>query len=818
MAQEIIDREIGPKMGENFLLYSNAVIEDRALPDILDGLKPVQRRILYSLRELGMDSTKPYRKVAKVVGHALGSYHPHSDSSVAEALVKMAQEFNQRYPLVDGHGNFGSIDGDPAAAMRYIECRLSKVGQQMLSDIDKDTVDSVPNYDESTTEPVVLPGLFPNLLANGSTGIAVAMGTNIPPHNAADLYKAMDLILANELKGLDTDIEDLIKIIQAPDFPTYGEVYDLAQIAEGYRSGRGRVLIRGKYEITDKQIIITELPYRVNKASFVAAVNELRQTVADIKEVRDESDKDGIRVVVDLAKDANGEWTVRQLLKRTDLQTSFGMNLVALNRRRPIQFNLKIALEYFLAHAIDVVSRRIRHELAKLKTREEIVSGFLIAYDNIDKVVKAIRASDNVATAQLELQKQFQLSVNQAKAITDMRLAALTKLSKIELDHEVKTLQEEITAWEKIISCNPNLIAHVRKEMTAMAKLYPEGRRTRINTAGDNGSDEERDSVRDNILVLTYTTGNLIKMVPESEYRSMGRNNRGVKAVNGKSEDAIRFMNTVHSKDDLLLITNTGYCHVLPVFKIPVSNRMQLGKYLSNYLQLKPEEKVISILSRQPKQKGDFLLFTKAGLVKRISVDELSKTFSFTRVIIFRENDELVTACYASTESEPILLTAHGKGMRFSVSSVRTMGRVASGVKAITLIGSDSVIEAIDVSGSAEFLIMTEQGIAKRLRCADFNVKGRGGQGVRTINNKLPDGSVNPKVGPVMGAVKVLDETDDIFLATQHGQVSRFKLSTIRAMGTQAIGVLTVTLQSGDKVVSVTLQAPAKDEEETVVA
>ena len=757
------------------------------------------------MHNLGLEPNKPYKKSARVVGDTLGLLHPHGDSSVYGAMVHIAQDFNMRYPLIDGHGNWGSLDGDPAAAMRYTECRMSPISHMMMENIDKETVDFCPNFDDTFTEPTVLPTMFPNLLANGCTGIAVGMGTNIPPHNVADLYRSMDLILQNEIKGVDTPIEDLIGIIKAPDFPTAGEIINGSAMQDIYRTGRGRVVVRCKYQLEDKQIIVTELPFRVNKANLIEKIAALRETLPDIKKVADESDKEGIRIVIGLAKDANAEWIIRQLLKKTDLQSSFSVNMVALVNKKPQQFDLKTALEFFLAHTADVTRRQVSYDLKKATDREHLVVGFLVAIENIDKTIKIIRNSDTTENCVNALCQQLEVTMLQAKAILDMKLSSLRKLSVDELTKELAELRKKISFWTNILSSNTELLSHLRGELAAVVKKFPADRKTQLTDNKDADMDE-RDMVHDEQLVLSYTANGLVKLVPVSEYQTKGRRTKGVQAMPSRVEDAVRFILTLNAKDDLLFLTNIGRCYALPAFKVPVSSRTQIGKYLSNFIAMQPSEKIVGLVSRKAKQTGDLLLFTKNGMVKRISLDQLSSRLQYTQIMTFKDQDELVSVKCVSASFEPMMLTALGKGLRFDPSSVRATGRSSMGVQGMKLTEGDQIVDAVDAHGAKELLIVTDNGITKRISLEDFTVKGRRGQGVRTINNTGKDGKLNPAVGAVLSGAVVKNETDELFIATQNGQMSRFALSEIRVMGRGAVGVATIKLAEGDKIVSIAVQ------------
>ncbi|WP_165797684.1 DNA gyrase subunit A [Heyndrickxia sporothermodurans] len=812
---QIIRQDIGEKLADSFLNYAMYVIVDRALPDIRDGLKPVQRRILHDMNELGLHHNKAFKKSARTVGDVLGKYHPHGDSSVYEAMVKMAQLFSMRYPLVAGHGNFGSIDGDSAAAMRYTEAKMSLFGETMLRDIGKNTVDFEPNFDESLTEPTVLPTLFPNLLANGTTGIAVSMATSIPPHHAGSLYEAIKTLIRNELEGKETTIDDLIAIVQAPDFPTGGEIINLGEVHKGYRTGKGRVMIRSKYEIEEvknrQQIVVTEIPYKVNKAKLIEQIDNLRKTaLEDIKEIRDESDKDGIRVVIELRKDANANWIIKKLLKQTQLQDSFSMNMVALVNNRPHQFTLKEALEYFLAHAAEVIIRRTQFDLEKAERRRHIVEGILLCLDQIDEVIATIKASKSNPEIVSNLQSNFGLSEEQAKSISDMRLRALSQASHEEYVAEQNKLTDDINAWTDIVSDNTVLLNTMLTEFDRISEIFKDDRKTDISTF-DPSAESDRDLVKDEDLVITYTSKGIIKSVSESEFSRKGRGTKGTKATSVKENDSIQFILMLNSRDDLLFFTNQGRCHVIEAFKIPISTKGQAGKYISNYLNLEPDEVVVSVLARNVNSAGSDLLFvTRDGVGKRLELSNLSNTRSTTKVISFRDNDELVSVTLFEKGQEVLLLTAKGQGVRFNPDAeggkgMRPMGRSAVGVNAVNLVDGDYVVGTTVISEGEDLFLVTENGTGKRTSFDQFPTLSRGTKGVRAI-------TVNERTGH-LAAVASVKENDDLFIATKGRLVSRISVSGIRPMGRNASGVKVINLNEGDTVTSISKNEEDGDEE-----
>ncbi|MED1125228.1 DNA gyrase subunit A [Bacillus atrophaeus] len=812
---QVIKQDIGEKLADSFMNYAMYVIADRALPDIRDGLKPVQRRVLYSMNNLGLVHNKAYKKSARTVGDVLGLWHPHGDSSVYEAMAGMAQGFKFRYPLVNGHGNFGSIDGDAPAAMRYTEAKMSLFGETMLRDLSKNTVEFEPNFDESAQEPTVLPTLFPNLLANGTTGIAVSMATSIPPHHAGSLYDGIKLLIRNELDGKETTIDDLIEIVQAPDFPTGAQIINLSEVHKGYRTGKGKVVLRSKYEIEElknrQQIVITEIPYKVNKAKLVSQIDELRKTsLEDIKEVRDESDKDGIRIVVELKKDANANWIIKKLLKQTQMQDSFSMNMIALVNNQPHQFTLKEALEYFLAHAGEVIIRKTQFDLEKAQKRKHIVDGILLCLDQIDEVIATIKSSKTNANIVANLQSEFELSEEQAKSIADMRLRALSQASHEEYDEELEKLTNNINAWNDIVSDNTVLLNTMLTEIDQVSDIFKDDRKTEVVSL-EPTSDEDRELIKDENLVITLTSKGIIKSVRESDYSTKGRGTKGTKAASIKEDESIQFMIMLNSRDDLLFFTNKGRCHVIEAFRIPISAKTQVGKYVNNYINLEADETVVSMLARNVNSDGSDLLFvTKGGVGKRLELSSLSTTRSTTKVISFKEKDELVSVVLFEKGQEVILLTALGQGVRFNPDAeggkgMRPMGRSAVGVNAVNLTDDDYVVSTVVVNNEEDLFLITENGTGKRTAFEQFPTLSRGTKGVRAI-------TVNERTGVLVGATTVRD-SDDLFIATKNGLVSRISVEGIRPMGRNASGVKVINLNEGDVVTSVSKNEEDGDEE-----
>lgn len=822
----LIKVDYSQHMRESFLIYAKDVLEDRALPSVTDGLKPVHRRILASMYGLGLHPNGAFKKCARTVGDVLGRMHPHGDASVYDAMVILAQDFNTKYPLVHGHGNFGDVDGDPAAAMRYTEAKLSLIGELIMTDINKDTVDMKLNYDESEHEPVELPGLFPTLLANGTTGIAVGMGSSFPPHKVSDVYAALDKMLADALEGKETTIDDLIAIIKAPDFPSGGEILGLKDVHKGYREGRGRVVIRSKYSIEDigkdrEAIVITEIPYKVNKARMVVQIDDLRKNeLSDIKEVRDESDKDGIRVVIELKKGANTQWIIKKLLKHTDMQSSFGMNHVALVDGKPVEnLTLQDILEYFLAHAMNVVQRRTQYDLNKANQRMHLVNGARLALLDIDGTISTIRAAKKKSEAIATLMEMFGIDDVQAKYIIDMGLWSISEEAISEFAVECEKLDEMISKFNAILGDEMALIEQVRVDLAKTAERFSKEDRLSEICMSDGDEASERDLVKEESLVVTYTNRGIIKSVKESEYQAKGRRNKGQKAGNLKEDDSVRTMLTLTTKDDILFITNFGKCHVLPAFKIPISTKTGAGKYISNYLDLDSEEKIVSILSTTANNKEQSLfMVTKNGTGKRLELQLLSSRLSYTRVITLAENDELAASSLIDKEQEAIAITAGGMLLRFNPNDekkgIRPTGRTASGVRAIRLKEFDYVVDVLVGKPEETFLLMTENGFAKRCNFGEMPIKSRGSQGVTILK-------ASEKTGVVVSAI-IVEETDDLFIASASGKLSRIAVSGIPLLGRTATGVRTINLDSEDSVVSISNNTgeteDADDEEGTEVA
>ncbi len=814
-SERISTVNVEDEMRESYLSYAMSVIASRALPDVRDGLKPVQRRILYAMREMGMTPDKQHRKCAGVVGDVLKSYHPHGDSSVYDALVRMAQDFTLRYPLIDGHGNFGSIDGDPPAAYRYTEARLARVALEMLADIDKETVDFIPNFDNQGTEPTVLPARLPQLLVNGSSGIAVGMATNVPPHNVSEICDAIAVLVDRP----DADTESILDIVQGPDFPTAGVAMGKEAIREAYRTGRGSVAVRGKAEIVEDRgrhkIIITEVPFQVTKARIVEAIAEAHaeKRITGIVRLDDESNRKGMRVVVELHRSATPNIVLNQLYKHTPLQTSFGFNMLALVPVKPSAelqaagvsaalepqvLPLKAMLEHYIAHRKDVINRRTRFDLRKAAERAHVLEGFLIALDNIDEVIKLIRASDTVEAARASLMNRFKLTEIQANAIVDMRLRTLTGLERKKIEDEYAELQALIKRLEKILANKHGEIAGIVKdEALDIKKRFGDERRTQIIPLEDEFAIE--DMIPDTEVVVTSTVGGYIKRVSVDTFRAQNRGGRGVTGIsNLKREDVVQnfFVATTHQH--VLFFTNKGRAYRLRAYEIPDSTRQARGTALVNLLTLPPGENVTAVFPIS-KFEGEFYLVmvTKRGVIKKTRLDEFSNVRrNGLNAIGLDEGDELLAVDLSDGSRDIILATREGMAVHFNEKDVRPMGRNARGVRAITLAPGDEVV-AMDVveDDRRDVLIVTSHAFGKRTPIADYRHTSRGGKGVKAFAKEKDIGTVVDQI--------LVNEDDELLMITSANQVIRIPVSQIRKLGRSTKGVRLQRLDEGDEVIAI---------------
>ena len=800
---KIHEVDLKDTMEESYINYAMSVIASRALPDVRDGLKPVQRRILYSMSELNNTPDKPHRKCARIVGDTMGKYHPHGDSSIYGALVNMAQDWATRYPMVDGHGNFGSVDGDGAAAMRYTEARLSKISMEMLADINKDTVDFAPNFDETEKEPVVMPARYPNLLVNGTSGIAVGMATNIPPHNLREVINAVVQIIDDQIEDKEeTTIEEILKIIKGPDFPTGGMILGTRGIEEAYRTGRGKIRVRAVTDIEampngKSRIIVSELPYMVNKARLIEKIAELvrDKKVDGITDLSDQSSREGMRICIELRRDVNPNVILNQLYKHTQLQDTFGVNMLALVDDQPKVLNLYEMLNYYLLHQKEVVTRRTKFELNKAEERAHILQGLIIALDNIDEVISIIRNSENVAIAKATLIERFGLSDVQSQAIVDMRLRALTGLEREKIEAEYKDLMARIEELKEILADEKKLLMVIRNEMTAIADKYGDDRRTVIGI--DDSEISMEDIIADESTVITMTNLGYIKRMTPDNFKSQNRGGKGIKGMQTIEDDYIEdiLMTTTHHV--ILMLTNKGRVYKLKAYEIPEASRTARGTAIVNLLQLMPGEKISAIVPVDGIKDDEYLFMaTKNGIVKKTSSKEyenIRKTG--IQAITLRDNDELIEAKSVDNEKEIFLVTKYGQCIRFKSTDVRPTGRSAMGVIGMNLTPGDEVVGMQLDSQGDTLLIVSEYGLGKRTPIDEFTVQNRGGKGIKCYK-------VNEKSGNVIG-VKAVSDTREIMLITTEGIVIRMEVSGISTLGRITSGVKLINLDEGVKVAKV---------------
>lgn len=798
-AMPAVPISIESEMQTSFMEYAMSVIISRALPDVRDGLKPVHRRVLYTMYEMGLDWNKPFRKSARVVGDVMGKYHPHGDSAIYDTLVRMAQDFSLRYPLVDGQGNFGSVDGDPAAAMRYTEARRSKITQELLADIDKHTVDFVPNYDESLLEPEVLPAKLPNLLVNGAAGIAVGMATNVPPHNLSEVIDGMLALLESP----ELTIDDLCQYVTGPDFPTGGIIYGREGIYNAYRTGRGLIQVRARVFVekekrTERErIIVTELPYQVNKAKLIEKIAGLvrNKKIEGISDLRDESDRDGMRVVIELKRNEFADVIINQLYKHTQLQVTFGAIMLALVDQQPKYLNLKELMELFLQHRRDVIVRRTKYLLEKAEARDHIVQGLLIALDNIDAVVSLIRASQTPQIAREGLMQQFALTEIQVRAILDMRLQRLTGLEREKLEQEHQALLKEI-AYLKSLLEDPALVTGVIKdELFALKDAYGDERQTEI--IDDSSEITLEDMIVEEDMMVMVTHAGYVKRNPVTLYRSQMRRGKGVTGIIAKEDDFVEHLFVASTHDYILVFTDKGKVYWLKVYEIPEAGRQARGKAIVNLIQIESGESVSAILPVHEFETGKYIVMaTKRGIVKKTELTEYSNPRSNGIIALnINEGDSLVSVALTDGQQDIFLSTHNGKAIRFSESEVRAMGRTATGVRGISLSKHDYVIGMDIVHNEFTILTVTEKGYGKRSSVEQYRPQGRGGKGL--INIKC-----TPKRGNVIGMLQVSD-LDDIMMITVSGKIIRMGVANISVIGRNTQGVALQWLDDDDKVVAV---------------
>lgn len=784
-------------MQKAYIDYAMSVIVGRALPDVRDGLKPVHRRILYSMYKTGMTPDKPHKKSAHIVGDVLAKYHPHGDTAVYDAMVRMAQPFLTRYLLVDGHGNFGSVDGDSAAAMRYTEARMAKITQELLADIEKDTIDFIPNYDESLQEPSVLPARFPNLLVNGSAGIAVGMATNIPPHNLAETINGVIALIDNP----DIDNKGLMKYIKGPDFPTGGIIMGKKGIREAYETGRGVIKVRAKTQIEKMnngktRIVVTEIPYQVNKAKLIEKIADLvkDKKVDGITDLRDESDRSGMRIVIELRRDVNPQIVLNQLYKYTQLQDSFGIIMLAIVDGAPKILSLKEVLYYYLEHQKDVVVRRTKYELAKAEDRAHIVEGLKIALDNIDEIIKIIKSSRTTEDARNGLMSGFKLSEKQAQAILDMRLQRLTGLEREKLDEEYKILMEKIEYYRSVLADETMVYDIIKEEINIIKDKYADERRTEINISDDKL--EIEDLIADEDVVITISHNGYIKRMPADTYKSQRRGGKGITAMTTKGEDFVEHLFITSTHNYLLFFTNKGKVYRLKVYEIPESGRQSKGTAIINLLFITGDEQITTVIPVKEFTTGSYLLAaTKLGVVKKTELVQYdTQRKDGIIAITLAENDELIGVQQTDGNQEIILVTREGMAIRFNEQDVRPMGRTAQGVRGIDLKGDDVVVGMDIVREGSQLLVVTDMGHGKRTPVEDYKTQFRGGKGVITLRT-------TPKNGKLVGT-KIVKEGEEIMIISKEGIIIRLKVDDISVMGRTTQGVLVMRVDDEDEVVA----------------
>lgn len=794
--------DINNEMKKCYIDYAMSVIVGRALPDVRDGLKPVHRRILYSMQELGLEPQKGYRKCARIVGEVLGKYHPHGDSSVYDALVRMAQDFSLRYMLVDGHGNFGSVDGDGAAAMRYTEARLSKISMELTADINKNTVDFEPNFDETEKEPVVLPARFPNLLVNGTSGIAVGMATNIPPHNLREVIGAVVKIIDDQMENKETSIEDIMKIVKGPDFPTGATILGTRGINEAYRTGRGKIVVRAVSNIETmangkSRIIVTELPYMVNKARLISKIADLvkEKRVDGIVDLSDQSSREGMRICIELRRDANANVILNQLYKHTQLQDTFGVIMLALVNGEPKVLNLRDMLGYYLKHQEEVITRRTQYELNKAEERAHILQGLLIALDHIDEVISIIRGSQTVQIAKAELMEKFQLSDAQAQAIVDMRLRALTGLEREKLEKEYEELMKRIGELKAILADRHLLLGVIKEEILAISEKYGDERRTHIGFDVYDISTEDLIPRED--VVITMTKLGYIKRMTSDTFKSQNRGGRGIKGMQTLDEDYVEELFLCSTHHYIMFFTNTGRVYRLKGYEIPEAGRTARGTAIINLLQLQPEEKITAVIPIKEYEEGKYLFMaTKKGLVKKTPImDYANVRKTGLAAITLREDDELIEVKTTDNEKDILLITKYGQCIRFHETDVRPTGRTSMGVRGMNLSDQDEII-GMQLNTQGDYLlIVSEKGMGKLTDMNEFTSQNRGGKGIRCYK-------IIEKTGNVVG-VKAVNEDDEIMIINTEGIIIRTECTGISKLGRITSGVKLINLDDNVSVASI---------------
>lgn len=806
---QIVDRDINVEMRESFMDYAMSIIVSRALPDVRDGLKPVHRRILYAMSELGMYPDKPFKKSARIVGEVIGKYHPHGDSAVYETMVRMAQDFSMRYMLVEGHGNFGSIDGDFAAAMRYTEARLSKIAMEMLRDINKETIDFMPNYDGEEHEPVVLPARYPNLLVNGVSGIAVGMATNIPPHNLGEVIDGVQAMIENP----DIDSLELMEYIKGPDFPTAGFIVGRSGIRQAYTTGRGSITMRAKTTIEENnnkaRIIVDELPYQVNKARLVEKIAELvrEKRIDGITDLRDESDRNGMRVVIELRRDVNPNVVLNNLYKHTSLQSTFGINMLAIVNNEPKILTLREVLHHYLKHQVEVIRRRTEFELKKAEARAHILEGLRIALDHLDEVIALIRSSQTAEIARNGLIERFGLSEEQAQAILDMRLQRLTGLEREKIEAEYQELLQKIAEYREILASEALVLQIISDELQEIRERYSDDRRTAIIVGEESILDE--DLIPQEEVVITITHTGYIKRLPVTTYRSQKRGGRGVVGMDTKDNDFVEHLFVTNTHHYLMFFTDRGKAYRLKAYEIPELGRTARGTPIINLIQIEQGETVNAVIPVENFDEDKYLFFaTRQGIVKKTPLEDYVNIRKGGLIAVnLREDDTLIDVRLTDGEQELIMGTAKGMSIRFPESDVRSMGRAATGVKGITLDEDDQLIGMDVIVPDQDILIVTTKGYGKRTPVSDYRIQSRGGKGIKTIN-------IKDKNGPVVG-LKVVKDDEDLMIITSSGTLIRMSMEGISTMGRYAQGVKLINIRDEDSVATVCRSDKSDDSEDT---
>ena len=800
---------IEDELKKSFISYAMAVIVSRALPDVRDGLKPVHRRILYSMTELGVTPDKPFRKSARIVGDVLGKYHPHGDSSVYDAMVRLAQDFATHYPLVEGQGNFGSVDGDGAAAMRYTEARLSKLSMEMVRDLEKETVDFYPNFDETLMQPAVMPSRFPNLLVNGSSGIAVGMATNIPPHNLGEVIDGVVCMIDNP----ECTVDDLMQCVKGPDFPTGGVILGRRGIYDTYHTGRGRIVVRAKSEIEEmpnnrQRIVVTEIPYMVNKAKLIEKIAEMvhDKTVEGISDIRDESDRRGMRIVIELKRDTNASVVLNTLYKHTQLQDTFGAIRLALVDGEPKVLSLKQIIFHYLQHQEDVIRRRTKYDLDKAEARSHILEGLMIALDNIDEVIALIRASRTAQDARDGLMSRFGLTERQAQAILDMRLQRLTGLERDKIEAEYAELQKLIAYYKEVLADERKLLGIIKDEILEIKRKYADERKTEVSAM--DGEIDMLDLIDEEDMVVTMTHFGYVKRLPKTTYRAQRRGGKGVVGATTREEDFVEQMYVTSTHDPLMFFTNRGRVYQLNCYEIPEAGRTARGTAIVNLLQLDPGEKVTAMLPiPQEKTEGHYLVMaTKQGVIKRTELSEFANLRKAGLIaIVLREDDALIGVALTDGSYEMLLGTRSGMAIRFPESDMRPIGRNAMGVKAIELDGGDEVVDMCPVFPDMNVLSITENGYGKRTEIDEYRVQSRGGKGIKAMNLTAKTGALTCQL--------LVHEDEDILLITDDGTLIRMPVADISTLGRNTQGVRLMRVEDGCKVVCVARAEAEEDDE-----